>query len=85
MFTSIKTRATATAVGLAAVVLLAAPAAAEPKSAARFYTPQQLEAMSSNWAAKGRVLRDRPAASFYTPQQLEAMSSNWAAKGRLLR
>jgi hypothetical protein len=83
MFTTIKTRATALAVGLVATVLLAGPAAAEPKPAASFYTQQQLEAMSSSWAAKGRLLGH--ADSFYTRQQLEAMSSSWAAKGHLLR
>jgi hypothetical protein len=50
----------------------------------RYYTPQQLEAMSANWAAKGRLLGGPDAASFYTRDQLQAMSSNWAAKGRLL-
>src|SRR5262245_35631362 len=56
----------------------------QDRPAASFYTPQQLEAMSSNWAAKGRLLGSPEAASFYTRDQLQAMSSNWAAKGRLL-
>ena len=58
--------------------------AAEDRPAASFYTPAQLQAMSANWAAKGRLLGNPDAASFYTPQQLQAMSANWAAKGRLL-
>jgi hypothetical protein len=80
--TQIKTRVTAVVLGLAASAIVVAPALARP--AASFYTPQQLEAMSANWAAKGRLLGNRSATSFYTPQQLEAMSANWAAKGRLL-
>jgi hypothetical protein len=67
---------------LLASAVLAAPAFARPAST--FYTPQQLKAMSANWAAKGRLLGSPDAASFYTPQQLKAMSANWAAKGRLL-
>ena len=56
----------------------------QDRPAASYYTPQQLEAMSSNWAAKGRLLGSPDAESFYTRDQLQAMSSNWAAKGRLL-
>lgn len=66
-------------------VVLALPAVADTgRPAASFYTPQQLEAMSSSWAAKGRLLGSPDAASFYTREQLQAMSSSWAAKGRLL-
>ncbi len=67
------------AIGLAA--LLAGPALAIDRPAASFYTPQQLEAISQSWAARGGVFVDRPAASFYTPQQLEAISQSWAARG----
>ena len=56
------------AIGLAA--LLAGPALAIDRPAASFYTPQQLEAISQSWAARGGVFVNRPAASFYTPQQL---------------
>ena len=72
-------------VTVAATVIVAGPAlAGDARPAASFYTPQQLQAMSANWAAKGRLLGSPDAASFYTPQQLQAMSANWAAKGRLL-
>ena len=67
------------AIGLAA--LLAGPALAIDRPAASFYTPQQLEAISQSWAARGGVFVDRPAASYYTPQQLEAISQSWAARG----
>jgi hypothetical protein len=67
-----------------AAVFAGSALGAEDRPAASFYTPQQLEAMSSNWAAKGRLLGSPDAASFYTREQLQAMSSNWAAKGRLL-
>jgi hypothetical protein len=67
------------------VAIFAGSALAADRPAASFYTPQQLEAMSSNWAAKGRLLGSSDyAASLYTPQELQAMSSNWAAKGRVL-
>src|SRR5262245_48570397 len=77
--------------------LFTGSALAQDRPASSFYTPQQLEAMSSSWAAKGRLLGNVPAAdwaarahqvgnrdaaSFYTRDQLRAMSSNWAAKGR---
>jgi hypothetical protein len=55
--------------------------AAPDRPAASFYTPQQLEAISQSWAARGGVFVDRPAASFYTPQQLGAISRSWAARG----
>jgi hypothetical protein len=67
---------------LLASAVVAAPAFARPASS--YYTPQQLEAMSANWAAKGRLLGSPDAASFYTRDQLQAISQNWAAKGRLL-
>ena len=70
------------AVFVAAV--FAGSALGQDRPASSYYTPQQLEAMSSNWAAKGRLLGSPDAASFYTRDQLQAMSSNWAAKGRLL-
>jgi hypothetical protein len=63
---------------------LTGSALGQDRPAASFYTPQQLQAMSSNWAAKGRLLGSPDAASFYTRDQLRGMSSNWAAKGRLL-
>ena len=65
-------------------VVATSPAYGGSGPAVSFYTPEQLQAMSSNWAAKGRLLGSPDAASFYTPEQLQAMSSNWAAKGRLL-
>ena len=68
---------------LLASAIVAAPTFAG-RPAASYYTPAQLEAMSSNWAAKGRLLGSPDAATFYTREQLQAMSSNWAAKGRLL-
>lgn len=71
-------------VGFSLVATLAGSALAADRPAASFYTPQQLKAMSANWAAKGRLLGNPDAASFYTREQLQAMSSNWAAKGRLL-
>ena len=71
-------------VAVAATAVVASPAlAGDDRPAASFYTPQQLKAMSANWAAKD-VCWESYAASFYTPQQLQAMSANWAAKGRLL-
>jgi hypothetical protein len=78
----IQTHAKWMGLALLASAVVAAPAFARPAST--FYTPQQLKAMSANWAAKGRLLGSPDAASFYTPQQLKAMSANWAAKGRLL-
>ena len=72
------------AAGVTLVAVLAGSALAADRPAASFYTPQQLEAMSANWAAKGRLLGSPDAASFYTRDQLQAMSANWAAKGRLL-
>jgi hypothetical protein len=72
-------------VGFSLVAVLVGSALAADRPAASFYTPQQLKAMSSSWAAKGRLLRSSDyAASLYTPQQLKAMSSSWAAKGRVL-
>lgn len=69
--------------GIMATVF-AGSALAAKNPAASFYTPQQLEAMSANWAAKGRLLGSPDAVTFYTRDQLQAMSANWAAKGRLL-
>jgi len=71
-------------VSFSLVAVLAGSALAADRPAASFYTPQQLEAMSANWAAKGRLLGSPDATSFYTREQLQAMSANWAAKGRLL-
>jgi hypothetical protein len=78
----IQTHANLIGLALLASAVVAAPAFARPASS--FYTPQQLKAMSANWAAKGRLLGNPDAASFYTPQQLQALSRNWAAKARLL-
>jgi hypothetical protein len=72
------------AAGASLVAVFAGSALAADRPAASFYTPQQLKAMSDNWAAKGRLLGSPDAASFYTREQLQAMSANWAAKGRLL-
>jgi hypothetical protein len=73
-----------TGLALMAAIMTAAFAgsalAAPDRPAASYYTPQQLEAISESWAARGGVF-DRPAASFYTPQQLEAISESWAARG----
>jgi hypothetical protein len=71
-------------VGFSLVAVLAGSAFAADRPAASFYTPQQLKAMSTNWAAKGRLLGSPDATTFYTREQLQAMSANWAAKGRLL-
>jgi hypothetical protein len=73
----------ALAVGAGSIAVFAgsAAAAADDRPAASYYTPQQLEAISQSWAARGGVFVDRPAASFYTPQQLEAISESWAARG----
>jgi hypothetical protein len=70
--------------GVTLVAVVAGSALAADRPAASFYTPQQLQAMSANWAAKGRLLGSPDAASFYTREQLQAMSANWAAKGQLL-
>ena len=64
-----------------AAVFAGSALGAVDRPAASFYTPQQLEAISQSWAARGGVFVDRPAASFYTPQQLEAISQSWAARG----
>jgi hypothetical protein len=71
-------------IGLAllASVIVAAPAFG--RTASSYYTPQALEAVNANWAAKGRLLGSPDAASFYTAEQLQALSTNWATKGRLI-
>ena len=78
----IQTHAKWMGIVLLASAVVAAPAFARPAST--FYTPQQLKAMSANWAAKGRLLGSRDDGTFYTREQLRAMSAGWAAKGRLL-
>ena len=50
----IQTHATWMGLELLASAVVAAPAFARPAST--FYTPQQLKAMSANWAAKARLL-----------------------------
>jgi hypothetical protein len=79
----IQTHANLIGLALLASAVVAAPAFARPASS--FYTPQQLKAMSANWAAKGRLLGSPDAATFYTREQLRTLSRNWAAKARLLR
>jgi hypothetical protein len=67
-----------------AVAAFAAPAAlAEPRGPSS-YSPEALDALSANWAAKGRLVGSPDAASFYTAEQLQALGTNWAAKGRLV-
>jgi hypothetical protein len=69
-------------VGAGSIALfVGSAAAADDRPAASFYTPQQLQAISQSWAARGGVFVNRPAASFYTPQQLQAISQSWAARG----
>jgi hypothetical protein len=79
---TIRIRAIFLGVAVLASAIVAAPAVARPASS--FYTPDALQAMSANWAAKGRLIGSRDAASFYTREQLDALSTNWAAKGRLV-
>jgi hypothetical protein len=68
-------------VGAGSIALfVGSAAAADDRPAASFYTPQQLQAISQSWAARGGVFVNRPAASFYTPQQLQAISQSWAAR-----
>jgi hypothetical protein len=77
-------RRTGVVLAVASVVAAigAGSALAVDRPAASFYTKQQLQAMSQEWAAKARASLNRPAASFYTKQQLQAMSQEWAAKAR---
>ena len=79
---TIRTRAKWMGLALLTSAIVAAPAFGRPASS--YYSPEALDALSTNWEAKGRLIESPDAASFYTPEQLQALSTNWEAKGRLI-
>jgi hypothetical protein len=84
LHTTIRRAGLALAATASAAVFAGSALAGQDRPASSYYTPQQLQGMSTSWAAKGRLLGSPNAASFYTREQLQALSTNWAAKGRLL-